>query len=128
GSEQSYIGQLGHAISPLFAPLGTDWVGSVALLFGFLAKEVVISAFGVLFGIAEEKTLQATIAQSWTPLQAYVFMVFSLLYIPCFATVAVIKKETGSWKWTAFAVCYTLVLAWVVSFIVLQVGHLLGYA
>ncbi|MEW6528778.1 MAG: ferrous iron transport protein B [Candidatus Micrarchaeota archaeon] len=128
GSEQSYIGQLGHAISPLFAPLGIDWVGSVALLFGFLAKEVVISAFGVLFGIAEEETLQVTIARSWTPLQAYVFMVFTLLYIPCFATVAVIKKETGSWKWTVFAVGYTLALAWMVSFIVLQVGHLLGYA
>lgn len=126
GSSQSYLGQLGQLFAPIFVPLGFDSITTVALLSGFVAKEVVISSFGVLYGVADEAALQQTIAAAWTPLQAYVFMVFTLLYIPCFATVAVIKKETGSWKWTLFAVGYTLALAWFVSFMVLQAGHLLG--
>jgi ferrous iron transport protein B len=128
GSAESYVGQLGHAFTPILSPLGFDWKGNVALIFGFLAKEVVISSFGILYGVAEEGTLQSAIAESWTPLQAYVFMVFTLIYIPCFATVAVIKKETGSWKWTAFAIGYTLALAWIISYIVLTLGHMLGYS
>ena len=128
GSAGSYIGQLGHALTPVLSPIGFDWKGNVALLFGLGAKEVVISAFGVLYNVAGEGTLQETIAMAWTPLQAYVFMVFTLIYVPCFATVAIIRKETGSWKWTAFAVVYTTVLAWIVSYAVLQLGHALGYS
>ncbi len=128
GSAESYIGMLGKGLSPIFAPLGFDWRGTVALLFGFLAKEVVISAFGILYGVADEAVLTDTIAAVWTPLQAYVFMVFILIYVPCFAAVAVIKQETGSWKWMAFAIIYTTALAWIVAFLVLQLGTLLGYA
>ncbi len=128
GSPGSYIGMLGKAIAPILSPLGIDWIGTVALLFGFLAKEVVISSFGVLLGSTSEATLQSIIATHWTALQGYVFMVFTLLYIPCLATVAVIKKETNSWKWTVFAVGYTLVLAWIVSFVILNIGHLLGFS
>jgi len=123
----SYIGMLGKMISPLFAPLGIDWVGTVALLFGFFAKEIVISTFGVLLGTTGAG-LQSVLATRWTALQGYVFMVFTLLYIPCIATIAVIKKETNSWRWTIFAVGYTLILAWIVSFVVLTLGHLLGLA
>jgi len=128
GGAESYIGLLGHAFEPLMAPLGFDWKATVALIFGFLAKEVVIAAFGVLYGVGEEATLQAAMAQVWTPLQAYAFMVFTLLYVPCFATVAVIKQETNSWKWTLFAVGYLLVLAWLAAYAVILVGSFLGYA
>ncbi|MBN2121895.1 ferrous iron transport protein B [Candidatus Micrarchaeota archaeon] len=127
GSAESYIGIAGRAIAPLFAPLGFGWEESVALLFGFLAKEVVISAFGILYGAVDEGLLTDTLAVVWTPLQAYVFMVFTLVYMPCFATVAVIRQETGSWKWAAFSAAYSCVLAWVVSLAVLTAGTLLGY-
>ncbi|MFH2023582.1 MAG: ferrous iron transport protein B [Candidatus Micrarchaeota archaeon] len=126
GSEQSYLGQIGKTISPLFAPLEIGWHGSVALISGFFAKETIISVFGVLYG-SENMPLNEVLAGSWTRLQAYVFMVFTLLYIPCFATVAVIKRETRSWKWTLFALCYTFILAWGISYLVLQFGHFLGY-
>jgi len=127
GSAESYIGMLGRSVSPLFAPLGFDWIASIALVFGLLAKEVVISAFAVLYGVSDEGALQQALAISWSPLQAYVFMVFTLLYIPCFATIAVIKSETGSWKWTLFALAYTFALAWVVSLLVLHIGLMLGF-
>jgi len=127
GSSESYIGQIGHLIEPLLAPLGFGWKGSVALLFGFLAKEVVISSFGVLYEVAEEGTLQSVLSSEWTPLQAYVFMVFTLIYVPCIAAIATIKQETHSWKWTAFAIVYSLVLAWIISYFVLQIGYLLGF-
>lgn len=128
GSTESYIGQIGLLLEPVFAPLGFGWIGSIALLFGLFAKEVVISAFGVLYNVSGEGSLQTALAESWTPLQAYVFMLFTLLYIPCIAAIATIKQETKSWKWTLFAVFYSLVLAWVVSYIVLNIGYLLGYS
>ncbi|MBD3209913.1 ferrous iron transport protein B [Candidatus Micrarchaeota archaeon] len=127
GGRESYIGLLGEMLAPLFAPLGFDWIGTVALVFGFFAKEVVISAFGILYGVAEEGALQESIAGAWTPLQAYVFMVFTLLYVPCIATVSVIWKESGSLKWAAFSVAYSLVLAWLVSYMVLHAGMMLGF-
>ncbi len=127
GGAESYIGMAGHALEPLFAPLGFDWRGTVALIFGFLAKEVVISAFGVLYGVADEAALTETLASVWTPLQAYVFMVFTLIYVPCFATIAVIKQETNSWKWAGFTILYSTVLAWIVAFVALQLGLALGY-
>jgi ferrous iron transport protein B len=128
GGADSYIGMLGRAISPAFAPLGFDWKDTVALLSGFLAKEVVISAFGVLHGAADEGALSETLALAWTPLRAYVFMLFTLIYIPCFATVAVIRQETGSWKWALFVVLYSSALAWAVAFLVLHAGIALGYS
>jgi ferrous iron transport protein B len=127
GGAESYIGVLGKAVAPLFAPLGLGWEESVALLFGFLAKEVVISAFGVLYGAVDDAALTDTLATVWTPLQAYVFMVFTLVYMPCFATVAVIRQETGSWKWAAFTAIYSCALAWVVSLFVLWAGTFMGY-
>ena len=127
GGPDSYIGHLGKFILPIMKPLGIDWIGSVALLFGFFAKEIIISSFGVLLG-ATGTSLQSILTSVWTPLQAYVFMTFTLLYMPCIATVATIKKETNSWRWTLFSVLFTFVLAWIVSFAVLLIGHLLGYA
>ncbi|MFP3949647.1 MAG: ferrous iron transport protein B [Candidatus Micrarchaeia archaeon] len=127
GGPDSYIGIAGHVVEPFFQPLGFDWRGTVALIFGFLAKEVVISAFGILYGVADEAVLTDTLATVWTPLQAYVFMVFTLIYVPCFATIAVIKQETNSWKWAGFTILYSTVLAWFIAFVVLQLGLALGY-
>lgn len=131
--EKSYAGRLGHAIAPLFKPLGFDWRSSLALLAGFAAKEVVVATYGTLYSMGktdpeEAVSLREAIQKdpSWTPLKAFTFMIFCLLYIPCFVATAVFYKESGSWKWTGFMVLYTTVLAWVASFVVYQGGMLLG--
>ncbi|KUO64136.1 MAG: ferrous iron transporter B [Gracilibacter sp. BRH_c7a] len=125
-SQDSFIGMFGSAISPVFAPLGFgSWEASAALIFGLLAKEVIVGTLGVIYGVGEEG-LAVTITQMWTPLAAYSFMVLTLLYVPCVATIGAIKRETNSWKWTGFTIGYTLALGWIVAFIVYQGGTLLG--
>ncbi len=122
GSAESFAGMLGHLIEPLVAPLGFDWKVAVALIFGFLAKEVVVGSLGVLYGTGEETLSGALLADpGLSAATALALMVFVLLYMPCVAAVGVIKKETGSWKWTGFAVAYGIVVAWVLAFVV---GHL----
>ncbi|MGD8717728.1 MAG: ferrous iron transport protein B [Candidatus Zixiibacteriota bacterium] len=124
--EDSLVGIIGSAVAPLLAPAGFgEWKAAVALIFGFLAKEVVVGTLGILYGTGEEG-LAAVLGDSFTPLSAYAFMVMTLIYIPCMATIAVIKRETNSWRWTAFAVGYSLVLGWVAAVIVYQVGRLFG--
>ena len=98
-----------------------------ALLFGIVAKEVVVGTFGVVYGV-KKGSLTSVIANSWTPLSAFSFMVMTLLYIPCVATIGAIKRETNSWGWTVFAIGYSLVLGWIMSVIVFQIGSLLGFA
>ncbi|BCV21635.1 ferrous iron transport protein B [Moorella sp. Hama-1] len=125
-SQESLIGRLGTILAPIFKPAGFGtWQAAVALLFGILAKEVVVGTLGVLYGV-EESGLTAAIAQSWTPLSAYAFMVMTLIYIPCVAAIGAIRRETNSWGWTAFAVGYSLVLGWVMAVLVFQAGKLLG--
>jgi ferrous iron transport protein B len=125
----NYTGALepiGRAFAPIFSPAGFgQWQAAVALIFGFLAKEVVIGSFGTLFGV-EQGALGTTIAAQlgWTPLIAYAFMAFCLIYIPCIATIAMIKRETASWKWPLFAMGYTTVLAWIVATLIYQIGRL----
>jgi ferrous iron transport protein B len=127
GSGQSIAGSVGHFLEPLVRPLGFDWRAAVALLFGFVAKEIVVSTYGTLLGVGENRTLISSgLHKFFTPLTAYSFMAFTLIYTPCLATIAVIKKETGSWKWTAFAVGYSLALAWIVAFVIYRVGLLFG--
>ena len=126
-SSESVIGGIGTTLSPIFAPLGFgDPESSVALLMGLIAKEIVIGAFGSLHGASEE-SLGDVLQGIFTPLSAYSFMVFVLLYIPCFAAMLTMKKETGSWKLTGLAASGMLVLAWIASFIVYQGGTLLGF-
>jgi ferrous iron transport protein B len=129
--EKSYMGRLGKWISPVFEPIGIDWRGGVALLTGFVAKEIVVSTMGVLYAVDEDAdpgALEKALASSTlTPLTAFTMMVFVLLYLPCLSTVAAIRRETGSMRWMAFSVVYTTSVAWVVSFIVYQGGRLLGY-
>ena len=124
--ENSYIGRIGKVIEPVMEPLGFDWKLSVGILSGVGAKELVVSTLGVLYADdvdADSVSLGERIPI--TPLVAFGYMVFVLIYFPCIATLAAIKGETGSWKWTCFVAGYTTVLAWVVSFLIYQVGGLL---
>jgi ferrous iron transport protein B len=129
--EKSLLGKLGKIIAPVLRPLGFDWREGVALLTGFVAKEIVVSTFGVLYQVGgehgeEREGLRAAIQQTMTPLVGYAFMIFVLVYTPCLATVAAIRRETGSWGWTGFSVGYGLALAWILAFFIYQGGVLLG--
>jgi ferrous iron transport protein B len=126
--EKSYMGRLGKTISPLFSPIGIDWRGGVALLTGFVAKEIVVSTMAVLYAAEKESDAfkNALLASGMTPLSALSMMTFVLLYLPCLATVAAIKRETGSVKWMFFSIAYTTCVAWLAAFCVYQGGKLLG--
>jgi ferrous iron transport protein B len=132
--EKSYIGRLGKLLAPVFSPVGMDWRGSVAVLTGFVAKEIVVSTMGVLYAVGPDEdekgeALKSALKKSgMTPLSAYAMMAFVLIYIPCLATVAVIRRETNSWKWTLFSITYSTCLAWLVAFIIYQGGKLIGLA
>ena len=133
GSQDSLAGSIGQTISPVFKPLGFgNWQSSVALMFGFVAKEVVVGTFGTLYGVEDAETeegeasLSDHLQDDFTPLSAYAFMVFVLLYIPCMAVLAVVKRETNSWKWPLIMIGYTTAVAWIFAFIVFQGGKLIG--
>lgn len=122
----SLMGQLGTLLAPLFEPLGFGTrEAASSLLFGIVAKEVVVSTLGVLYGTGQEGLI-TVISQQWTALSAYSFMVMTLIYIPCAGAIGAIKAETRSWEWTSFAILYTFVLGWIMAFLVYQGGLLLG--
>ena len=132
----SYLGKIGQAVTPLVEPLGFNWKVTTSLLSGTAAKELVVSTLGVLYSesdIDETLSLSQKISQpnpvtgtpDFTPLVALTFMVFVLLYFPCIASVIAIAKETGSWKWSVFTILYNTGVAWLVSFIVYQIGLLI---
>ena len=138
--EQSYIGRIGKTIEPVFRAQGFDWKLDVGLLAGVGAKEIVASTMGVLYAgdetVADDEEADSVkyanlhkkmSADGITPLVAFCFLLFVLLYFPCIATIAAIKNESGSWKWALFTVFYTTGLAWVVSAVVYQVGRLMGF-
>ncbi|MDR2938604.1 MAG: ferrous iron transport protein B [Prevotellaceae bacterium] len=140
--EGSYIGSLGHFITPAIAPLGYDWKIGVSILTGLAAKEIVVSSMAVLYqsdlsaGAASSRGLQKKLREQtytsgsrigqkvFTPLVAYSFMLFILIYFPCIATLAAIRREAGT-KWAIFTALYPTALAWLVAFIVYQVGNFL---
>ena len=131
-ARKSYIGRIGHLVAPVFEPVGIEWRGSVSLLTGFVAKEIVVSTMGVLYAVdadeAESEVLRDALRNSgMTPLSALSMMIFVLLYVPCLATVAVIARETGSVRWAFFNVAYTTGVAWIAAFIVYQGGLALGF-
>ncbi len=127
--ENSYMGRMGKMIAPVFSPLGIDWRGSVALLSGFVAKEIVVSTMGVLYaaeGRNDAEALRtALLSSGMTPLSAVSMLVFVLLYLPCLATMAAIRRELRSWKWMFFSIGYSTSLAWIMAFLVFQGGKLL---
>lgn len=137
--EQSYIGRIGKAIEPVFRAQGFDWKLDVGIIAGVGAKEIVASTIGVLYSADESfgddesysdnsekytRLRKQMLADGITPLTAYAFLLFILLYFPCVAVIAAIKGETGSWKWAFFAAGYTTVLAWIVSAAFYQIGSL----
>ena len=150
--ELSYIGRVGHAVEPVFRPMGFNWKLDVGLLAGVGAKEIVASTMGVLYSnddsfkddsnfssesgkyvklhelitqdVAQLHGISYEKAQPIATLTAFCFLLFVLLYFPCIATIAAIKGETGSWRWALFAAGYTTALAWVVSMVVFQIGCL----
>jgi ferrous iron transport protein B len=128
----TYMGRLGQWIAPVFAPIGIDWRGGVALLTGFVAKEIVVSTMGVLYAVGDEEgteALQGALrASQMKPLSALSMMVFVLLYLPCIATTAVIRRETGSVKWMLFSLTYATGVAWLAACLVYQGGRLLALA
>ncbi len=133
GSQESLAGNIGQIISPVFKPLGFgNWQSSVALMFGSVAKEVVVSTFGTLYGVNNVEneigifSLGNALQKDFVPLSAYAFMVFVLLYTPCMAVIATVRRETNSWKWPLFVVFYTNVIAWISAFIIYQGGTLIG--
>jgi len=125
-SAESILGRIGSFIAPVFYPAGFGtWEAAAALIFGILAKEVVVGTLAVVYGMGEAG-LGSVIAQYWTPLSAYAFMVMTLIYVPCVSSIAAIKRETNSWRWMFFAVGYSLILGWIMAVLVYQVGTLLG--
>jgi ferrous iron transport protein B len=128
GTTESVIGMIGQILEPLVAPLGFDWKIAVALVFGVVAKEIVVGSMGVLYGVGEDEESLSNIlaAGAMTPLAALGLMVFTLLYVPCFACIGVIKRETGSWKWTLFQLIYGTSLAWGFAFVIYQGGTRMG--
>ncbi|WP_053361777.1 ferrous iron transport protein B [Bacillus sp. FJAT-27251] len=125
--DDSYLAVIGGFFAPLFAPVGFGtWQAGASLLTGFLAKEAIISTMNIIYYVPDEATLQGLLSQYYTPLAAYSFMAFILLYIPCLATVATIYKETQSKKWTAFSMGYALAIAYLLAFAIYQGGKLIG--
>ncbi len=138
--ENSFIGKIGKFIEPVMRPLGFDWKMSVSLLAGVAAKEVVVSTMGVLYQVSENDTVESlqsklqsaehnsgekTGQPVFTKVTAFAFLMFILLYFPCVAVVAAVRKESGKWKWALFMVSYTTAAAWMVAFLVNQVGNII---
>ncbi len=123
-SANSIFGIIGTAIAPIFAPLGFgDWKASVSLLSGLVAKEAVVSTFGVLHG-ATGDALTSIIATEFTPLAAFSYMVFCLLYVPCISAFATIRREMGSTKWALVTAGMEILVAYIVALLIFQVGSL----
>lgn len=137
--ENSYIGRLGHFISPIMQPLGFDWKMGVSIISGLPAKEIVVSTMSVLYQASENDNNESLITgikseihksgekegtKVFNPVVALAFMVFILIYFPCVATVVAIGKESG-WGWAVFSLFYTTALAWIMAFIVYNAGNLI---
>ena len=130
GSAASYLGLIGNFISPVFAPLGFGtWQAAVAIIAGLAAKEVIVSTFGTLAGMEgdDESGITHLIHDTFTPLSAYSFMAFTLLYTPCFGTIGAIRHETNGYKWALVMCAITIITAYVVSFLIYNVGLLAGF-
>ena len=138
--EQSIIGRIGHLSEPVIRPLGFDWKMGVSIVSGLMAKEVVVSTMGVIYtgngadgdealsqlSTRMKQEVRADGSPSFTPIIAYTFMLFVLLYFPCVATLIAIGREAGHWKWGLFSALYSCGIAWLICFIVYQTAHLLG--
>ena len=131
--EQSYAASFGKAINPALKPLGFDWKMGVSLVAGLAAKEVVVSTLGTIYAVGGDTDHPQALTDylqndpHFTPLIALTLMLFILIYPPCIAALAVIKRETGSWKWMLFMFCYENAFAWIACFIFYNIGLALGF-
>ncbi len=139
--QQSFAGYIGQLAEPILKPLGFDWKIGIAILSSFAAREVFVSSMGTIYGITISDTKKTADLQSrlqeekdpktgtpfFTPLRAISLMVFYVLAMQCMSTIAVVRRETNSWKWPLFQLAYMSGLAWIASFVVWQGGHLLGW-
>jgi len=138
--QNSYAGRLGHAIEPVIQPLGFDWKIGVALIASFAAREVLVSTLSIIYNVGkdedeESETLIGAVRNAkrpdgtlvWTPLTALSLMVFFVLAMQCMSTVAIVRRETNSWRWPLFMIGYMTALAYVGSLITYQAGRLLGF-
>ncbi|MFP4478388.1 MAG: ferrous iron transport protein B [Candidatus Izemoplasmatales bacterium] len=124
----SFLGNIGRAILPVFRPIGfDDWRSTVAVLSGFVAKESVVGTLGILYGVSGDvvengSALYPAIQAAFTPIQAYAFMVFALLAIPCIAAVSALKRELNSTKWLVFILAYEMIVAYLIAMAIYQIG------
>jgi ferrous iron transport protein B len=138
---QSFAGRAGRFIEPVIKPLGFDWKMGVALISSFAARETLVSTLSIIYNVgegeeAESDSLVGAVREAkkedgtpaWTPLVALSMMVFFVLAMQCMSTVAIVRRETNSWRWPLFMVAYMTVLAYIVSFITYQGGRLLGFS
>ncbi len=139
--QHSIIGKIGHFVEPVIRPLGFDWKMGVSLITGAAAKEIIVSTMGVLYQVNDENSQGQTLSEKlrtqtyhsgphkgekvFSPVVAFAFLIFVLIYFPCVAVVAAVKKETGGWKWAAFLAGYTTVLAYLAALLINQVGSLI---
>lgn len=132
----SYLEQLGRVIEPVLRPIGFDWKIGVSLLSGIVAKEIVVSTLGVLYAGDDDRSLRSALQSQvhrsgsragqkiYTPPTTLALLTFILIYTPCIAVIAALKKESGSWKWAAFNVAYATTLAWILAFFVSKIAGL----
>jgi ferrous iron transport protein B len=132
----SYLGQIGRFIEPVIRPLGFDWKIGVSLVSGIIAKEIVISTMGVLYSEPDEGSLRQSLQKQkydsgklkgqkiYTPDTTLALLVFVLIYVPCIAVIAAIRKESGKWKWAIFNIIYATSLAWIVALSVSKIAAL----
>jgi ferrous iron transport protein B len=134
----SFAGRLGRLIEPVIAPLGFDWKMGIALISSFAARETVVSTLSIIYNVGSDDNESSLIeavrkarrpdgSPAWTPLVAVSMMVFFVLALQCMSTVAIVRRETNSWRWPLFMVGYMLALAYLASFITFQGGRLLGF-
>lgn len=138
--KHSYAGQLGHLIEPIIKPLGFDWKIGIALISSFAAREVFVSTLSIIYNVGKEEEENTTLIEAirsakkedgspvWTPLTALTLMVFYVLAIQCMSTVAVVLRETNSWKWTLLMISYMTALAYFAAFLTYQIGSLFKMA
>jgi ferrous iron transport protein B len=141
--KESFIGKLGHIVEPVIQPLGFDWKIGISLVAGLTAKEVVVSTMGVLYQTDPDSESVSSLSQKlkqekyesgeeagkpvYRPLVALSLIIFVLIYFPCVAVIAAVKRESGGWKNALFLAVYTTAAAWLLSFLVYNVGSMLGY-
>ena len=137
--QQSYAGRVGHVIEPFIAPLGFDWKMGIGLISAFAARETIVSTLSIIYNVGKDSDAASPSlieavrsakrpdgSPAWTPLVAVSMMVFFVLALQCMSTLAVVRRETNSWRWPLFMLAYMLVIAYAGSFVTYQGGRLLG--